>query len=110
MLLYAGNLGYTQGLDALLDACYQLRDLPEFHCLIAGSGTAQDRLRSRAAQLSLRNRRFLGRRSTAEMGALMSIGDVVSDNLERSSVGSDLCRANSGDDGLWSPRACRGGW
>jgi len=76
VLLYAGNLGYTQGLDALLDACAQLRDLPGFHCLIAGSGTAEEALRARAASLSLRNLTFLGRRPPAEMGALMSIGDL----------------------------------
>jgi len=76
VLLYAGNLGYTQGLDTLLDACAQLRDLPGFHCLVAGSGTAEEALRARAASLSLRNLTFLGRRPAAEMGALMSIGDL----------------------------------
>ena len=76
VLLYAGNLGYTQGLDTLLDACAQLRDLPGFHCLVAGSGTAEEELRARAASLSLHNLTFLGRRPPAEMGALMSIGDV----------------------------------
>jgi len=76
VLLYAGNLGYTQGLDALLDACAQLRDLPGFHCLVVGSGTAEEALRARAANLSLRNLSFLGQRPPAEMGALMSIGDL----------------------------------
>ncbi len=76
VLLYAGNLGYTQGLDTLLDACAQLRDLPGFHCLVAGSGTAEQALRAQAASLSLGNLTFLGQRPPAEMGALMSIGDL----------------------------------
>ena len=76
VLLYAGNLGYTQGLDTLLDACARLRDLPGFHCLVVGSGTAEEGLRALAASLSLHNVTFLGRRPPAEMGALMSIGDL----------------------------------
>jgi colanic acid biosynthesis glycosyl transferase WcaI len=76
VLLYAGNLGYTQGLETLLDACARLRDLPGFHCLVAGSGTAEKALRAQAASLSLHNLTFLGRRPAAEMGALMSIGDL----------------------------------
>lgn len=76
VLLYAGNLGYTQGLDTLLEACARLRDLPGFHCLVAGSGTAEEELKDLAASLSLRNLTFLGRRPPAEMGMLMSIGDL----------------------------------
>jgi colanic acid biosynthesis glycosyl transferase WcaI len=76
VLLYAGNLGYTQGLDGLLEACARLRDLPRFHCLVVGSGTAEGELRARAASLSLQNLTFLGRRPPAEMGMLMSIGDL----------------------------------
>jgi colanic acid biosynthesis glycosyl transferase WcaI len=76
VLLYAGNLGYTQGLDTLLETCAQLKDLVGFHCLVAGSGTAEEGLRARAASLSLRNVTFLGRWPADEMGALMSIGDL----------------------------------
>jgi colanic acid biosynthesis glycosyl transferase WcaI len=76
VLLYAGNLGDAQGLDDLLDACARLGDLPDFHCLIAGSGTAEDRLRRRAAELCLTNTTFLGRWPAEDMGALLSVGDV----------------------------------
>lgn len=76
VLLYAGNLGYAQGLDTLLEACARLRDLPGFHCLVAGSGTAEEELKAQAARLSLPNLTFLGRRPPAEMGRLMSIGDL----------------------------------
>jgi glycosyltransferase involved in cell wall biosynthesis len=76
VVVYAGNLGYTQGLDTLIDACARLRDLPGFHCLVAGSGTAEKALRARAASLSLHNLTFLGWRPPNEMGALMSIGDL----------------------------------
>ncbi len=76
VVLYAGNLGDAQGLDGLLTACAGLGDLPALRCLIAGSGTAEKRLRAQTARLGLTNVRFLGRWPAEEMGGLMSIGDV----------------------------------
>jgi glycosyltransferase involved in cell wall biosynthesis len=74
--LYAGNLGDAQGLDQLLDVCARLRDLPWFRCIVAGTGIAEKRLRERAAGLRLANVTFLGRWPAADIGRLMSIGDV----------------------------------
>ena len=75
-LLYAGSLGDAQGLDSLLEVCSRVTDLQDFRCLIAGSGVAERRLRDRAAELRLSNTTFLGRWPAAEMGGLMSIGDI----------------------------------
>jgi glycosyltransferase involved in cell wall biosynthesis len=88
VLLYAGNLGYTQGIDTVLEACARLSDLSDFHCLIAGSGTAEQALRAQAASLSLDNVTFIGRRPPAEMGALMSIGDLHLVSLNNHSLAS----------------------
>jgi glycosyltransferase involved in cell wall biosynthesis len=76
VVLYAGNLGDAQGLDGLVEACARLGDLPRLRCLVAGSGTAEGRLRARAERLRLTNLTFLGRWPAADMGGLMSIGDV----------------------------------
>ncbi len=76
VVLYAGNLGDSQGLDSLLHACARVRDLAGFRCLIAGSGTAEGRLREQAARLRLDNVVFLGRWPAEDIGRLMSIGDV----------------------------------
>jgi colanic acid biosynthesis glycosyl transferase WcaI len=76
VLLYAGNLGDPQGLHVLLDACARLADLPGFRCLIAGSGTAEGRLRRRANELRLSNVSFIGRWRADDMGRLMSVADV----------------------------------
>jgi colanic acid biosynthesis glycosyl transferase WcaI len=76
VLLYAGNLGDAQGLDGLLDVLTRVGDLSHFHCLIAGSGVAEARLRNRATQLRLGNVTFLGRWPAPDIGSLMSIGDV----------------------------------
>jgi len=76
VLLYAGAIGEPQGLDPLIDVCRRLRNDQSFHCLIAGSGTAEARLRARAQELSLTNVSFLGRWPIQDIARLMSIGDV----------------------------------
>jgi glycosyltransferase involved in cell wall biosynthesis len=76
VLMYAGTLGNAQGLDTLIEACASLGDRPEFQCVIAGGGVAEDRLRARAAELGLSNVSFLGRWPSSDMTRLMAIGDV----------------------------------
>src|SRR3989454_8004344 len=76
ILLYAGAMGEPQGLDPLIEVCGHLRDEPDFHCLIAGSGAAEPRLRSRAEAMGLTNVSFLGRWPITDISRLMSIGDI----------------------------------
>jgi glycosyltransferase involved in cell wall biosynthesis len=76
ILLYVGAMGEPQGLDPLIEVCGHLRDEPGFHCLIAGSGAAESRLRARAKELHLTNVTFLGRWPIEDITRLMSIGDV----------------------------------
>ncbi len=76
VLLYAGAMGEPQGLDMLVEACRRLRDEPSFHCLIAGSGIAESRIRRGAADQQLTNISFLGQWPSSDMTRLMSLGDV----------------------------------
>jgi glycosyltransferase involved in cell wall biosynthesis len=76
ILLYVGAIGEPQGLDSLIEVCGHLRDEPGFHCLIAGSGAAEWRLRARAKELRLTNVSFLGRWPIEDITRLMSIGDI----------------------------------
>jgi colanic acid biosynthesis glycosyl transferase WcaI len=76
VLLYAGAIGEPQGLETLIEACNSLRDEPKFHCLIAGSGTAEPRLRDQAREKRLANVSFLGRWPISDMARLMSVGDI----------------------------------
>jgi len=76
VLLYAGAIGEAQGLDILIEACDRLQDQAQFHCVIAGSGIAEARLRSEAANRKLPNVSFLGRWPARDMTRLMSLGDV----------------------------------
>lgn len=76
VLMYAGNLGDAQGLDDLLVILARVNDLDGLRCIIAGSGTAEARLRAAAQQLGLSNVMFVGRWPSGDMGRLLSIGDL----------------------------------
>ena len=75
VLVYAGALGEAQGLDSLIDACARTGD-PRLVCLIAGSGTTEERLRRRAGAVGATNVRFLGQLPRERMPALMATGDA----------------------------------
>ena len=75
VLLYAGALGEAQGLGTLLEACARVRD-PRFVALIAGSGTAEARLRLRAVELGATRVRFIGRVPQQDMTRLMATADL----------------------------------
>ncbi len=82
VVLYAGALGEAQGLGTLLEAVARIGpsgEPPGLRVLIAGSGTAQDSLRVRAAELGLLDDgrvRFLGRVPQTDMPRLMSTADA----------------------------------
>jgi colanic acid biosynthesis glycosyl transferase WcaI len=76
VLLYAGAMGEPQDLGTLVDVCARLQDEPDFHCLIAGTGMAEPRLRAQATAHSLTNVSFLGPWPSHDMTRLMSVGDI----------------------------------
>jgi colanic acid biosynthesis glycosyl transferase WcaI len=76
VLLYAGAIGEPQGLGTLIEVCGRLRDEPNFHCVVAGTGVAEALLRARAKEDRLANISFLGRWPSNDMTRLMSIGDI----------------------------------
>lgn len=86
VLLYAGALGEAQGLTTLLEVCDRLRDEPSLHCLIAGSGVAEPKLRAEAESRKLGNVTFLGPWPAGDMNRLMSVGDVHFISLRSDSI------------------------
>lgn len=79
VLLYAGTLGWTQGIDNLIEAlrCYPESAAP-LECWIVGSGVAEQDLRQLAGQLpgSAPVVRFLGRMTPTETSEWMGAADV----------------------------------
>jgi colanic acid biosynthesis glycosyl transferase WcaI len=71
VLMYAGNVGFSQSLDLLLEAA---RRLPHVTVLINGGGAARLELEQRAAGLA--NVRFAGYVPDDRLGELLATGDI----------------------------------
>ncbi len=76
-VVFAGQLGLAQGLDAVLDAADELSDLPDVQFVLVGDGTDADRLRQAAGQRGLKNVRFLDRQPAARMPAIFAVSDAL---------------------------------
>ena len=55
VFFFGGVLGPSQGLDLLLDAAKEIRDIPEVVILLVGDGTEKDRLEERTQNEGLTN-------------------------------------------------------
>ncbi|HZH97484.1 MAG TPA: glycosyltransferase family 4 protein [Fimbriimonadaceae bacterium] len=59
VLLFAGNIGLSQGLENLLEAASILREYPDIMFLIVGNGASKAELERMAEEMKLTNVRFL---------------------------------------------------
>ena len=84
-LVFAGNLGTAQGLDAVLQAA-KLLEGEAVRFTLAGDGTEAERLKALAGKLELRNVRFPGRLPLSEMPALYAGADAMLVTLAASPV------------------------
>ncbi|QQR89107.1 MAG: glycosyltransferase family 4 protein [Myxococcales bacterium] len=87
-LLYAGNLGLSQGLDLVLEAAALLADLP-VQFILAGAGNATEGLIAKAEGLQLTNLRFVPPQPRDRLAELLAIGDIGLVPM-RNGVSSDL--------------------
>jgi putative colanic acid biosynthesis glycosyltransferase WcaI len=78
VVLYAGNIGYSQSVGLLLDAA---RALPEVTFLVNGEGVAREQLVRDAAGLA--NVRFAGYVPEGRLAELLATGDVHTVPLKR---------------------------
>lgn len=75
-IMYAGNVGHIQGLDLVLDAAARLRERPDIHFAIVGSGVARDGLHARAKEQGLERVHFIDAQPFTRMGELLALGDA----------------------------------
>ncbi len=66
-ILYAGNIGFAQGLESALDAAALLQDVRALQFVLIGDGTMLPILKNKASQMNLSNVSFLGRQPAEEM-------------------------------------------
>lgn len=76
VFMYAGALGYAQGLDSVLEAAQILKDkVPDVHFLFVGDGQEREKLVKMKEDLSLDNVTFYGSVPVSEMPKMFSIAD-----------------------------------
>ncbi len=86
-VLFAGNLGTAQSLDTVVEAADRLRDLPDVHWVILGSGRAQAGLAAEVARRGLGDRvHLLGRHPVTDMPTFFALADVLLVTLRRAPI------------------------
>jgi colanic acid biosynthesis glycosyl transferase WcaI len=83
VVLYAGNLGLSQGLEHILKAAELLADQPEVTFVFVGDGSGRERLVAAAAQSNLRNVLFLPFQPRARLPEVLATASVSLISLQR---------------------------
>lgn len=83
VVLYAGNVGLSQGLEVVLDAAELLRNQPDVLFQIVGAGSSKAELIAEAVRRQLPNVRFLPLQEEAEVPELYAACDVALIPLRR---------------------------
>lgn len=77
-VVFAGNMGKAQALDAVLDAASLIAGgLPAVQFVFIGGGIDVDRLKRKADEMCLANVLFMPRRPMSEIGPVLSAADVL---------------------------------
>ena len=92
VVMYAGNLGYSQSVELMLDAARRYADRPDIAFVVNGSGSARAELVERAAGLD--NVVFIGLQPKERLPEVLAAADIhtvlLKQGLARSSVPSKL--------------------
>lgn len=82
VVMYAGNMGMAQGLEALVEAAEILRDrLPQVQIVLVGGGVKAADIKALAESKRLSNVTFLPPRPLEEIGPTLSLADVLAVHL-----------------------------
>ncbi len=87
-LLYAGNMGYSQGLEDLIEAARQMQAEPDVRFVLVGDGASREKLVQMAARYALKNVIFLPFQPRAGLPEMMASADAAFVGL-RKEVGND---------------------
>lgn len=82
VILYGGNIGLAQGLDVFVEAARLLRDHPEIHFVIVGSGVEKENLENKARDYGLTNLEFIGHQPKNQVLAYFSATDLLFAHLK----------------------------
>lgn len=76
VVMYSGNLGLTQRLDACLELASRVRDLDELRIVMVGDGAARAKLQQEARERRLTNVRFLPYQPREQLRYSLGAADV----------------------------------
>ena len=83
-IVFAGNMGKLQAMEPVLDAAKLVGDVqPAVQFVFIGSGVDVPCLKQKAADTGLKNVLFLPRRPVSEIGAILSLADVLLVHLKK---------------------------
>jgi len=77
LVLYAGNMGAKQGLDAIIYTAKQLQDQPNMRFILVGDGVAMQGLSQMAQQRKLPNLSFLPFETEEMLPEMLAAADVL---------------------------------
>jgi colanic acid biosynthesis glycosyl transferase WcaI len=76
VVLYAGNIGLSQGLEHVLTTAEMLRDRKDILFVLLGGGAGCDHLKSQAQELRLENVRFLPFQARSRLPEVLATADI----------------------------------
>ena len=76
VVLYSGNLGVKQGLDAVIDAARAFSDTDDVLFVVVGDGAFRETLQSEIDNAKLPNIRLEALQPAERLDALLALGDV----------------------------------
>ena len=96
VVLYAGNIGLSQGLEVILDAAGELRDRRDLLFLIVGEGACREQLAAEAARRGLGNVKLLPLQPESDVPLVYASCDVALIPLRRGITGNSVpCKTYS---------------
>ncbi len=83
-IVFAGNMGNAQALEAVIDAAELIRNCcPQVQFVFIGSGISVEILQKKVAEKKLSNVIFHGRKSVEEIGSILKLADVLLVHLRK---------------------------
>lgn len=76
LVCHSGNMGVKQGLEVILEAAKKCCEDESLEFILAGDGAARKKIEGRAAELELRNVRFLPVLNSADYRGLLAASDI----------------------------------
>ena len=76
-VVYAGNLGYAQNIEIIVDAAKKLEDQESIRFVIFGSGGFENELKEKAANFKLNNLYFFPLQPSNKISEVYSLGNVA---------------------------------